>query len=27
MVLFSFDGEQSQQQKITEDLPKPAHSV
>ena len=27
MVLFSFDGEQSQQQKINEDLPKPAHSV
>jgi len=27
MVLFSFDGEQSQQQKIHQDLPKPAHSV
>ena len=27
MVLFSFDGEQPQQQKITEDLPKPAHHV
>ncbi|HPF37126.1 MAG TPA: SpoVR family protein [Phycisphaerae bacterium] len=27
MVLFSFDGEQSQQQKIHEDLPKPAHSL
>ncbi len=27
MVLFSFDGEQSQQQKVHDDLPKPAHSV
>ncbi len=27
MVLFSFDGEQSQQQKIHDDLPKPAHAV
>jgi stage V sporulation protein R len=27
MVLFSFDGEQSQQQKIHGDLPKPAHTV
>ena len=27
MVLFSFDGEQAQQQTITEDLPEPAHSV
>jgi stage V sporulation protein R len=27
MVLFSFDGEQAQQQKIHHDLPKPAHSV
>jgi stage V sporulation protein R len=26
-VLFSFDGEQSQQQKIHDDQPKPAHSV
>ncbi|MBK8268890.1 MAG: SpoVR family protein [Planctomycetes bacterium] len=26
MVLFSFDGEQSQQQKVHGDLPKPAHS-
>ena len=25
MVLFSFDGEQSQQQKVHDDLPKPAH--
>ena len=27
MVLFSCDGENSQQQKINEDLPKPAHSL
>ncbi len=27
MVLFSFDGEQSQQQKVHEDLPQPAHSM
>jgi stage V sporulation protein R len=27
MVLFSCDGEQSQQQKITDDLPKPVHSI
>ncbi len=27
MVLFSFDGEQSQQQKIHGDLPKPAHTI
>jgi len=27
MVLFSFDGEQSQQQKIHSDLPEPAHTV
>lgn len=27
MVLFSFDGEQSQQQKIHADMPTPAHSV
>lgn len=27
MVLFSFDGEQSQQQKIHADLPKPAHAL
>lgn len=27
MVLFSFDGEQSQQQKVHGDLPKPAHQV
>jgi stage V sporulation protein R len=27
MVLFSFDGEQSQQQKIHSDMPAPAHSV
>lgn len=27
MVLFSFDGEQSQQQKVHGDLPKPAHTV
>jgi stage V sporulation protein R len=27
MVLFSFDGEQSQQQKIHGDLPKPIHSI
>lgn len=27
MVLFSFDGEQSQQQKVHGDLPKPAHSI
>lgn len=27
MVLFSFDGQQSQQQKIHADLPKPAHKV
>jgi len=26
-VLFSFDGEQSQQQKIHSDMPQPAHSV
>ena len=27
MVLFSCDGEKSQQQKINDDLPKPAHSI
>ncbi len=27
MVLFTHDGEQSQQQKLNEDLPKPAHVV
>ena len=27
VVLFSFDGEQSQQQKVHEDLPKPVHTV
>ncbi len=27
MVLFSFDGQQSQQQKIHADLPKPAHAI
>jgi stage V sporulation protein R len=27
MVLFSFDGENSQEQRINEELPKPAHSV
>jgi len=27
MVLFSFDGQQSQQQKIHADLPKPAHTI
>lgn len=27
MMLFSFDGKQSQQQKIHEDLPRPAHSL
>ncbi len=27
MVLFSFDGQQSQQQTITDDLPKPAHAL
>lgn len=27
MILFSCDGEQSQQQKINDDLPKPAHTV
>jgi stage V sporulation protein R len=27
MMLFSFDGRQSQQQKMTDDLPKPAHAL
>jgi stage V sporulation protein R len=27
LVLFSCDGEQSQQQKVHDDLPKPAHTV
>ncbi len=27
MILFSHDGEQSQQQAITDDLPKPAHAI
>ena len=26
-LLFSFDGKQSQQQKIHDDLPKPAHQI
>jgi stage V sporulation protein R len=27
MMLFSFDGKQSQQQKVHDDLPKPAHDI
>ena len=27
MVLFGYDGQQSHQQSITDDLPKPAHAL